>query len=118
MVEEKAFKTHLIVTDIHEEYDVKWTGRLIDARPLLRNGLPVFVLSSSVRRMELNTIDVRLIEECAKQLTEPHGRAAVTTDRTYIYLKEIDGNERLMGSVTHRHVKTYAPMYDKIAYRR
>ena len=34
-------KTHLIISDMHEEYFVKWTGKLMDVKPLIKNGLPV-----------------------------------------------------------------------------
>ena len=37
-------KTHLIVTGQWEEYDVKWCGRLIDTNPVLKNGMPTFVI--------------------------------------------------------------------------
>jgi hypothetical protein len=37
-------KTHLIVTDQYEDYTVKWCGRLLDCKPLLKNGLPIFVI--------------------------------------------------------------------------
>ena len=31
-------------------------------------------------------------------------------------IKEENGNEALLGVMTHRNIKTYAPMYDKIKY--
>lgn len=117
MVEEKAIKTHLIVTDIHEEYDVKWCGKIAETKPLLRNGMPVFIIISSDTRYELNTIDLKQIEECAKRATHPHGRAAVTVDKARIYIEEIDGKQTCIGTVTHKHIKTYAPMYDKVFCR-
>ena len=40
-------KTHLICTDVHEEYFVKWCGKLKDAKPLLKNGLPIFIIFST-----------------------------------------------------------------------
>ena len=46
-------------------------------------------------------------------MTHPRGRQARTTDTSYIYLKEIDGNEVLMGRVTHDHVKQFQQMYDR-----
>ena len=117
MIEEKAIKTHLIVTDIHEEYFVEWCGRIADTRPLLKNGLPIFIIVSSTSRVELNTIDINWIEDCAKSITNPRGRAAVTTDKARIYIKEIDGRKSCIGVVTHNHIKTYAAMYDKVGYR-
>lgn len=116
-MEEVAIKTHLIITDIHEEYDVKWCGKIIDTQPIFENGKPVFILISSTSRLELNTIDMKYIEECAKRITNPRGRSAVTTDKTYIYIKEITGENTCIGVVTHNHVKSYAPMYDKVGYR-
>ena len=109
---EVMLKTHLIITDMHDEYFVKWCGKLIDAKPLLKNGLPVFVIVGSRGRVELNTINIELIEKCAKRLSHPRGRAAFTTDSTRIYLLEEDGNEKLMGKVFHNHIKQYQQMYD------
>jgi len=116
-MDERMIKTHLIVTDIHEEYYVDWCGSLVDKHPLFRNEKPLFVLISSTGRMELNTWDMHHIEECAKRLTEPRGRAAITRDTTRIYIKEEDGHDALIGRVIHNHIKTYAPMYDKVGYR-
>lgn len=117
-MEEVLVKTHLIVTDVHDEYDMNWCGKIMDAKPKLKNGLPVFIIISSISRLELNTIDMARIEKCAKAVTRPRGRSAVTTDKAYIYLQEEDNKERLMGVLTHSHVKTYAPMYDKVGYSR
>lgn len=105
-------KTHLIVAGIHEEYSIKWTGRIIDAKPLFRNNMPVFILISSEHRVELNTTDMKYIEDCAKKMTAPHGKQAVTSDTTRIYLLEEDGSQKLMGQVIHNHVKEYRQMYD------
>lgn len=116
-MEERMIKTHLIVTDIHDEYLVKWCGKIIDTNPALTNGLPVFVLISSESRLEMNTIDMKRIEECAKKITRPHGRGAISTDKTYIYIKEMCGKETCIGVVTHNRVKSYAPMHDKVGFR-
>lgn len=113
---EVSVKTHLIITDIHNEFDVDWCGRFSDARPLMRNGKPVFALVSSDRRVELNTLDMCEIERIGKSITCPRGREAITKDRTRIYLKEIDGNEKLVGIITHRKVKSFAPMHDKVGW--
>ena len=110
-------KTHLIVTGQWEEYDVKWCGRLIDTNPVLKNGMPIFVVAGSNGRMELNTIDMKLIEKWGKKMTYPRGRKAVTTDKAYIYIKEVNGNEKLVCVVTHNHIKKYASMYDRVGYR-
>lgn len=111
---EVFLKTHLIVTDIHEEYYVDWCGCLDNTIPLFKNNMPIFIIISSKGRVELNTFNISELEKCAKRLTHPKGRGAVTIDKSYIYVKEINGNETLVGIVTHRHVKTFAPMYDKI----
>ena len=109
---EVKLKTHLIITDINDEYSVKWCGKLIDTKPLLKNGLPVFIIVGSCGRIELNTIDIELIERCAKRLSHPRGKAAFTTDSTRIYLQEEDETEKLMGIVLHNRIKKYKPMYD------
>ena len=106
-------KTHLIISDMHEEYFVKWTGKMKDVNPLIKNGLPVFVVVGSEGRIELNTIDIKTIEKTAKSLTHPHGRGAFTTDYAYIYIVEEDEAETLMGKVIHNHIKQYQQMFDK-----
>lgn len=116
MIEETMIKTHLIVTDIHEEYSIRWCGKILDTNPLIENGLPVFAVIGSLGRIELNTIDMSRIEDCAKRLTQPKGRQAVTIDKAYIYIKEINGNEKMLGVLTHKHIKSYAPMHDKVGY--
>ena len=109
-------KTHLIVTDVHEEYFVKWCGKMTNVRPLLKNDLPVFIIVGSDGRMELNTIDIKIIERCAKSVSHPRGREAFTSDCARIYIVEEDGTETLMGKVFHNHVKQYQQMYDRFEY--
>ena len=116
-MEEVRIKSHLIVTDVHEEYNVNWCGRILDSNPLFENDKPIFVIIGGKGRMELNTTDMKRVENCAKVCTRPRGRSAITTDTARIFIKEVDGNEKLVGIVTHNHVKTYAPMYDKVGYR-
>lgn len=117
MIENVLIKTHLIVTDVHEEYSIKWCGKIIDTNPILKNGKPVFVVIGRDSRVELNTVDMKQIENCAKRLTQPKGRAAATTDQAFIYIKEVGGKETCIGVVTHKHIKKYAPMYDQVGYR-
>lgn len=114
---EVLIKTHLIVKDVHEEYHIKWIGKILDAKPKFKNGKPIFAIVGGGGRMELNTTDMARIEKCAKLCTRPRGRSAVTTDTARIFIVEEDDNEKLIGILTHDHVKQYAPMYDKINYR-
>lgn len=117
-MQEVKLKTHLIITDIHEEYHMNWCGRLLDAQPAFNErGMPTFVIVGSQSRMEVNTTDMIYLEKYAKRLTYPKGRTAITKDTARIYIKEVDGNERLMGVLTHRRIKTFAPMYDSIGYK-
>ena len=110
--------THPIVKEVHDEYHMNWCGKLFDAKPALNeNGMPTFVIVGSQSRMELNTIDINYLERYAKKLTSPKGRGAISVDKAYIYIKEIDGNEKLLGILTHKRVKTFSPMYDKVGYR-
>ena len=67
-------------------------------------------------RIELNTIDMKRIENTAKLLTRPKGRSAISVDTSRIYIKEVDGNDFLLGIMTHKNVKTFAPMNDKIGF--
>jgi hypothetical protein len=117
-MQEIMVKTHLIITDIHEEYHMNWCGKLIDAKPVFdKNGLPIFIIISSKSRVEMSTVNMNHLENCAKRLTCPKGRKAMSTDKAYIYLKEVDGNEKLLGILTHKRVKSFAPMYDAVGYR-
>jgi len=111
-MQEVKLKTHLIVTDVHEEYFVDWCGSIANAKPLFENNMPVFVIIGSEGRIEMNTVDIKRLEENAKLLTHPRGRQAITTDMARIYVKEEDGNEKFIGKVIHNHVKKYQQMYD------
>lgn len=115
-MQEILVKTHLIIKDIHDEYHMNWCGKIAEAKPLLKDGLPVFIIIGSAGRIELNTIDMKHIEHCAKLLTHPKGRSAVSTDTSRIYIKEVDGNDFLLGVMTHKNIKTFAPMHDKVGF--
>ena len=117
-MQEVMVKTHLIITDIHEEYHMNWCGKLIDTKPLLNDkGIPTFVIIGSKNRIEISTISINRLEDLAKQLTYPKGRSAITFDTARIYIKEIDGNEKLLGVLTDKRVKSFAPMHDAVGYR-
>ena len=115
-MEEVSIKTHLIITDIHNEYHMNWCGKIAEAKPILENGLPIFIIKGARGRMEINTIDMKRLERAAKLLTQPKGRSAVTSDTARIYIKEENGNEMLLGILTHKNIKTFAPMYDKVGF--
>ena len=115
-MEQRFLKTHLIITDIHNEYHMDWCGKIIDARPLMENGKPLFIIIGSERRIEISTTDINRLEKAAKLLTHPRGHSAVSVDTARIYIKEIDGNEKLLGVLTHKNIKKFAPMFDKIGY--
>lgn len=116
-MEEVLIKSHLIVTDVHSEYHINWLGKIIDTKPKIKNGMPIFVVTGGNGRMELNTTDMARIEKCAKLVTKPKGRGAVSTDTARIYIQEEDDKETLMGILVHNRVKTYANMYDKVGWR-
>ena len=115
-MEEISVKTHLIITDIHDEYHMNWCGKIANAKPYLKNGLPLFIIIGTGGRLELNTIDMKYLEKSAKLLTRPKGRSAVNKDTARIYIKEVDGNDLLLGVLTHKNIKTFAPMHDKIGF--
>ena len=116
-MEEVLIKSHLIVTDVHEEYHIDWCGKIIDTKPKFKNGKPIFIIVGGNGRMDLNTTDMARIEKCAKLCTQPKGRTAITTDTARIYIVEENDNEKLMGILTHNHVKNFAPMHDKVGWR-
>lgn len=113
---EVLLKTHLIITAVHEEYSIKWIGKILDTKPKIKNGRPIFVIIGGGGRLEMNTANMKEIERCAKLITRPKGRSAVTTDMAKIFIVEEDGNEKLLGVVRHDHIKNYAPMFDKFEY--
>ena len=115
-MEEISVKTHLIITDIHDEYHMNWCGKIANAKPYLKNGLPLFIIIGTGGRLELNTIDMKHLEKSAKLLTRPKGRSAVSKDTARIYIREVVGNDLLLGVLTHKNVKTFAPMHDKIGF--
>ena len=115
-MEEISVKTHLIITDFHDEYYMNWCGKIANATPYLKNGLPLFIIIGTGGRLELNTIDMKHLERSAKLLTRPKGRSAVNKDTARIYIREVDGNDLLLGVLTHKNVKTFAPMHDKIGF--
>ena len=114
---EVMVKTHLIITDIHDEYHIKWCGSIKDTTPLMENGKPVFVIRSKEGAVEMNTVDMKYLEDVAKKMTVPRGRTALTTDTARINIKQIDGTEKTLGILTHDHIKQFAPMYDAVYYR-
>mgnify|MGYP003328116892 CR=1 FL=1 len=115
-MEEVLVKTHLLVTDIQNEYDMNWCGKIKDADPVLKNGKPIFIITSSKGRIELNTIDMKYIEERMRANTEPKGRSAITSDQVRVYILNKDGTTTLMGVMTHKRIKHFAPMFDPVYY--
>ena len=115
-MEEISVKTHLIITDIHDEYHMNWCGKITNAKRYLKNGLPLFIIIGTGGRLELNTIDMKYLEKSAKLLTRPKGRSAVNKDTARIYIREVNGNDLLLGVLTHKNVKTFAPMHDKVGF--
>lgn len=112
-----AVKTHLIIKSIHNEYKIKWFGKFAELKPLIRNDKLVFVVISADKRVELNTCNMKDVEEIAKKIASPHGREAVTVDTSNIYIKQEDETDIKVGSVTKYHIKKFAPMYDKFEWR-
>ena len=116
-MEEVLIKSHLIVTDVHDEYDINWCGKIIGTKPKLKNGMPIFMAVGTRGRMEINTTDMKRVEKCAKLLTQPKGRSSVTTDTSRIYIVEENGNEKILAVVTHSHIKEFAPMFDPVGVK-
>ena len=113
MREKSLDKPHFIVKDIQDDYHVNWCGKLIEAKPILKDGKPIFVIIGSQHRLELNTIDLNYVEKCAKRMTYPKGRQAVTTDSARVYIKEESGNEFLLGVISHIRSKTFVPVHGR-----
>lgn len=108
-------KTHLIVTEQFDEYGTRWVRRLIDTNPEFNSeGTLTFAILSNKGRIEMKTFDINSVQRMAQKFTEPKGRGALTSDKSYIYIKEMGGKETLIGVVQHDHIRRYAPMYDEI----
>jgi hypothetical protein len=108
-------KTHLIITNQYDKYNIKYVGKLIDADPELnQKGIPTFILISNKGRMEIETLDINYVETIAKNFAYPRGRGAVTSDKTRIYIKEKDNKEKLLTIVEKIHIRKYAPMFDEV----
>ena len=73
-------------------------------------GFPEFINAMAYYKIE----DVEKIE---KKMTARKGRSALTPDTAHIYIKQIDGTEKILGVLTHNHIKHFAPMYDAVYYR-
>ena len=117
-MQEALVKTHLIIKDIHDEYHMNWCGKIAGTNPAFNeHGKPMFAIVGSDRRINVATMDMKHLEKCAKSLTSPKGRSAVASDEARIYIVEQNGNEKLLGVFTHKRVKTFAPMYDKVMWR-
>lgn len=115
MGHEVLIKTHLIVKNVENEYYIKWVRKIIDTKPMFKNNRPIFiVVGGNGGRMELNTTDMQYVEKCARKVTLPKGRTAVTSDIARIFIREEDNKEVLLGILTHNKVKTFAPMYDPV----
>ena len=50
-MEEVMVKTHLIITDIHDEYQINWCGKIAEAKHLLKNGFPLFIIIGTKGRL-------------------------------------------------------------------
>lgn len=116
-MEEIKIFSHLICSDTHHEYILSWGRRIIDTKPKIEKGMPIFIVRGGNGRMELNTTDMKRVEHCAKLVSKPKGRGAISSDEVQILIKQVDDSEILVGTLTHNYVKDYRPMYDKVYWR-
>lgn len=114
---EVSIKTHLIVKNVYDEYDIRWCGSIVNTKPKFKNGKLVFAIVGGGYRTEINTTDMTEVERCAKRTTAPKGRGAISTDSARIFIVEEDDNEKLLGILTHNRIKEFGQMYDKVLYR-
>lgn len=115
MVEIKA-KTHLIVIDVHNEYYIQWNGKIANTKPKFKDNKPIFIIVGGNGRTEVATVDMEYIKKCAKLMSKPRGRGAISSDTVRIFIKEENGEETLLGRLIHNRVKQFAPMYDTVGY--
>ena len=113
---ELIMKPHFICTGVENDYQMKWIQKIIDTQPILdKQNRPLFIIVSSTTRLEVNTLDMKYLENCAKRLTYPKGRTAYSTDKAWIYIKEINNKETLIGVLTHNRIKQFVPVNKKQA---
>ena len=106
--------THFICINSENEYETKWFKKITDTNPKFdKNGKLTFVIIGNQNRMEINTLNMTYLVDCAKLLTRPKGRAAITTDKAYIYIKEVNEEEKMIGVLIHNHIKTFVPVNSK-----
>ena len=74
MIEEVMVKTHLICSEVHEEYHMRWVGKILDTNPKFENGMPIFSIVGSGGRMELNTTDMKRIEKSKRDFSREKER--------------------------------------------
>ena len=115
MKEKKVVSTRLICIGCDDEYQMKWVRKIIDTNPIFVDNQLSFVIIGSNSRIEVNTMDFKRLENIAKRITVPKGRGSVSTDKAYIYIKEIGGGDKLMGVLTHNRIKTFVPVNSKKA---
>ena len=116
MEEKVMVNTRFICIDSQDEYYMKWHRKIIDTNPVFnKNGKLSFAIVGNQSRMEIDTLDMNYLEKCAKLMTRPKGRSAISADKAYIYIKEIDGKETMLGVLTHNRIKTFVPANSKKA---
>jgi hypothetical protein len=114
---EEVTNTRLICIGCDDDFQMKWIRKIIDTNPSFDGDKLSFVIIGSNSRVEISTMDFNRLENVAKRITSPKGRSAISTDKAYIYIKEVGGHEKLLGVLTHKRVKSFAPMHDKVGYR-
>lgn len=112
---EKVTNTRFICIGCDDNFQMKWIKKIIDTNPSFDGDKLSFVIIGSNSRIEISTMDFNRLENVAKQITVPKGRSAISTDKAYIYIKEVGGVETLMGVLTHNRIKTFVPVNSKKA---
>ena len=112
---EKVTNTRLICIGCDDNFQMKWIRKIIDTNPIFDEDKLSFVIIGSNSRIEISTMDFNRLENVAKRITVPKGRSAISTDKAYIYIKEVGGGEKLMGVLTHNRIKTFVPVNSKKA---
>ena len=89
-MEEILVKTHLIITDIHDEYHMNWCGKIANAKPLLKDGLPQFIIIGSTGIYEL---DLEGLSEITHISFDPSSIESINkNNNAYLIVDVICGN--------------------------
>ena len=80
----------------------------------LKNGYCECLTDEQIKSLMQGFRNILQVEKAAMKFSMPKGKESITSDRSYIYIKEQNNIETLLGIITHYHVRDFALMYDEL----